>query len=84
MRETVVLLGVHGAGMTNMLFLPDGAPVIELLNDEHGDPCYFLLASCLGLPYFYAPAKGTNPEIGNQSDLAVDTLLLRQIMLAVL
>ena len=84
MRETAVFLGVHGAGMTNMLFLPEGARVVELLNEEHGDLCYFRLASCLGLPYFWAPGAGTHPELANQSDLVMDPGQLRKIVTAAL
>lgn len=84
MRETAVFLGVHGAGMTNMLFLPEGAHVVELLNEEHGDLCYFRLASCLGLPYFWAPGAGTHPELANQSDLVMDPGRLRKIVTAAL
>ena len=80
MRETAVLIGVHGAGMTNMLFLQEGMKVVEFLNDEHGDLCYFRLASCLGLPYFLVPCKGSNAALANQSDMLVDTAVLRQVM----
>lgn len=76
MQETVVFLGVHGAGMTNMLFLQQNAIVIELLNEEHGDLCYFRLASCLNLPYFWVPCPGLNEELANQSDIIVDLTLL--------
>ena len=51
MHETEVLLAVHGAGMTNILFLPGNAKVIEIHNREYGDPCYLRLASCLNLTY---------------------------------
>ncbi|RZK29307.1 MAG: glycosyltransferase family 61 protein, partial [Hymenobacter sp.] len=78
MHETAVFLGVHGAGMTNMLFLPSSASVIELLNETHGDLCYFRLASCLGLAYFWVPCAGTNQELANQADMVVNTELLMQ------
>lgn len=32
-REASVLFGIHGAGLTNLLFLPPGAVVIEVGND---------------------------------------------------
>ena len=80
MSETSVLLGMHGAGMTNMLFLPPGATVIEMLNADYGDPCYFRLASCLGVPYFCVPCAPTHPEQANQSNVAVEVALLRQVL----
>lgn len=82
MRETAIFLGVHGAGMTNMLFLPNGAQVIELLNEAHGDACYFRLASCLGLPYFLSPCVGINETLGNQSDMVANIDLLKQTLAA--
>lgn len=82
MRETAVFVGVHGAGMTNMLFLQNMAKVVELLNKEYGDLCYFRLASCLNLPYFWVPCTGTNSELANQSDMLVDVSLLKQALMA--
>ena len=84
MHETVVFLGVHGAGMTNMLFLQQKAKVIELLNEEYGDLCYFRLASCLTLPYFCVPCSGLNQELANQSNIIVNLKLLEQTIEVVL
>ena len=81
MQQTTIFLGVHGAGMTNMLFLQDGARVVELLNAENGDPCYLRLASCLGLAYVCVPCASTNPALANQSDMLVATDLLAQAVL---
>lgn len=80
MRHTAVFLGVHGAGMTNMLFLQDEAVVIELLNEVYGDLCYYRLASCLDLTYFCAPSSGINQHVANQSDIIVNVGLLRSIL----
>ena len=82
MRETGFFLGVHGAGMTNMLFLQEDAKVIELLNETYGDLCYFRLASCLGLPYFCAPCTGISQELANQSNMVIDIALLRELVMA--
>lgn len=49
-RNTDILLGVHGAGLTHMLFLPDWAAVFELYDCE--DPeCYRDLARLRGLKH---------------------------------
>jgi hypothetical protein len=84
MRETSVFIGVHGAGMTNILFLQSDAKVIELLNKDDGDLCYFRLASCLNLTYFWAPCTAINQELANQSDMVVNIELLRQTIVAAL
>ena len=79
MRETEVLLAVHGANMTNILFLPGTAKVIEIHNKEYSDPCYLRLASCLGLEYYICPCTGVDAKLGNQSDVVVDVALLQRI-----
>ena len=58
-----VLIGLHGAGLTNMLFLPPGAHVIEIRmrGDRHNN-CYFSMASALGLHYWYAFAEPDQQE----------------------
>lgn len=72
LNETSIFAGVHGANMTNLLFLPPGAAVIELLSAAHGDLCYFRLASCVDQPYYCVPCAPTHPELHNQSDLTVE------------
>ena len=79
MRETEVLLAVHGANMTNILFLPGTSRVIEIHNKNYSDPCYLRLASCLGLEFYICPCTGTDPSLGNQSDVVVDIKLLKCI-----
>lgn len=45
-----VFIGMHGAGLTHMIFLPDWASVFELFNC--GDLCYGDLARLRGVKYF--------------------------------
>ena len=49
-RNTDILVGIHGAGLTHMLFLPDWAAVFELYDCE--DPnCYKDLARLRGVKH---------------------------------
>lgn len=80
MRETTIFMGTHGASMTNLMFLPPEAKVIELLNRDNGDLCYFRLASCFSLPYFCVPCESTDSSLLNQSDLLVDIEELKNII----
>ncbi|CAH0603178.1 unnamed protein product [Chrysodeixis includens] len=49
-HNTDVLIGMHGAGLTHLLFLPDWAAVFEVYNCE--DPnCYLDLTRLRGLKY---------------------------------
>jgi len=70
----------HGAGLTNMLFLPPGSSVFELrkLGDSHNN-CYFALASALDLKYYYQLCKSENPnEDAFSADVYVDLALFRK------
>ncbi|XP_055851500.1 EGF domain-specific O-linked N-acetylglucosamine transferase [Episyrphus balteatus] len=49
-RNTDILIGMHGAGLTHLLFLPNWATIFELYNCE--DPnCYKDLARLRGVSY---------------------------------
>jgi len=48
------LVSNHGAGLTNMLFMREGGSVLELRHvSDYVNNCYFILASALGLKYYY-------------------------------
>ncbi len=65
-----ILLGCHGAGLTNMLFMRPGAVVVELQRRNSWPTCYFRLAHALGNQYFYLFCKH-EPE-HEQGDLTPD------------
>ena len=73
MSKTKVLAGLHGAGLTNMLFMPEGGHVVEIRRqgDSHNN-CFFAMASALGHNYFYSLAQsdsvGDVYEIHQTSD----------------
>ncbi|MDC0435342.1 glycosyltransferase family 61 protein, partial [bacterium] len=45
-----VVVGIHGAGMTNIVFCQKNAVVVEFYG-EHVAPCYWAISSLLGLMY---------------------------------
>lgn len=48
------LIGVHGAGLANMLWMKSGSKIVELKNkDDSYNNCYFSLASALHIKYYY-------------------------------
>lgn len=65
------LLGMHGAGLTHLLFLPDWATIFEIHNCEDKD-CYNDLARLRGVKYFtwenadkvYPQDEGKHPTLG--------------------
>jgi capsular polysaccharide biosynthesis protein len=47
-----MLLGPHGAGLSNLLFLPRGAHVAEIFPPRYGTSSFYVPAAVLGLRYF--------------------------------
>uniref|UniRef100_A0A8C9KZK6 EGF domain-specific O-linked N-acetylglucosamine transferase n=1 Tax=Panthera tigris altaica TaxID=74533 RepID=A0A8C9KZK6_PANTA len=70
-HNTDIFIGMHGAGLTHLLFLPDWAAVFELYNcgDER---CYLDLARLRGIHYItwrrqnkvFPQDKGHHPTLG--------------------
>ncbi|MDC3103216.1 glycosyltransferase family 61 protein [Acidimicrobiaceae bacterium] len=54
LKNCKVLGGVHGAGLTNMLFMPKNSKILEVRakNDDKNN-CFFSLASDLKMKYYY-------------------------------
>jgi Glycosyltransferase 61 len=73
MQGTKVLLGAHGAGLTNMLFMPAGSVVVEIRKegDSHNN-CFFSLASALGHRYYYVTAKCSLSKVDRYEYFAED------------
>jgi len=80
MSETKSVIGLHGAGLTNMLFMQSGGSILELRNegDSHNN-CYFSMASELGHDYFYHLNKG-NTDDTNKVDIIVDVQALTRTL----
>ena len=73
-----LLMSSHGAGLTNLLFMPPGASVLELRREgERERNWFFNLASAAGVQYFYqlcSPADGD----AHAGDLTADAGALRE------
>jgi len=86
LQDTAVLLGVHGGNMVNILFMPEGGKVIELMNKDYLNDAYYLLSSTIGLPYYSIPCVMADKRIDtsgdhivvNDADLVVDVKLLEE------
>lgn len=83
MRETRVLAGPHGAGLTNMLFCPPGAHIVELADLSFPNPNFYALACGLGHHYWILggePAGHGHPLARNfRIDIASLDALLEQL-----
>lgn len=76
MAETELLVCLHGAALTNMLFMQEGMKILELRNfNDSVTQCYFNLASALGLRYFYTLNKGDHKDT-IMTDFTIDVQAL--------
>ncbi|XP_014256588.1 EGF domain-specific O-linked N-acetylglucosamine transferase isoform X2 [Cimex lectularius] len=64
-----IFIGIHGAGLTHLLFLPDWAAVFEVYNCEDVN-CYFDLARLRGVKYF---TWKDNTKMYQQDEVKVNT-----------
>jgi capsular polysaccharide biosynthesis protein len=62
--HAAVVVGAHGAGLTNLVACQPGATLVELLPGEGPFHHYFLMASCLGVRHGHL--------IGHRPDPACD------------
>jgi capsular polysaccharide biosynthesis protein len=74
-RGCEVLLGIHGAGLANMLFLPEGSSVIEIRKESAEASCFLRMAHSVGIHYDFCLAKcepGSEGENEVFSDLYLE------------
>ena len=84
MKETAVLAGPHGAGLTNMLFMPGGSSVVEIADSGFPNPNFYATATALGHRYVLleAESEGDGPPL--ERDLRLDMARLDAVLPAVL
>jgi capsular polysaccharide biosynthesis protein len=77
-----VLMGVHGAGLTNMLACKSDCRIIELRGSQDTtNNCFFSLASALELDYYYFMTKENPTATDKVGNVDVDPVLLRDFLL---
>lgn len=47
-----IVVGVHGAALTNLVFCRTGTPALEIFGSEYVNPCYRNLCAAAGLRHF--------------------------------
>jgi capsular polysaccharide biosynthesis protein len=83
--EAEIVVGAHGAGLTNIAFCSPGATVIELFPADYVNVCYWALASTVeGLQYRYLVEETRGRPSRTQSrvasDITVDARRLLQLV----
>jgi capsular polysaccharide biosynthesis protein len=76
------LISVHGAGLTNMLFMHTNTRVMEIRRrDDLLNYCYFFMAHSLGLKYYYflADSAGISETVQSDQFLISNDLLLDRL-----
>lgn len=68
-RKAGLIVGPHGANLTNLVFAPEQGRVIEMLNPASGTLTYLAIARSLGLRYDYL--MGT-PATRDQMEWTID------------
>ena len=81
-KKTKLFISIHGAALTNMLFMKKSQDILEIRHPESVDQnCYFSLASALRHNYFYFLGtqinKDSNPHDGN---LKIDFELFENLL----
>jgi hypothetical protein len=73
--ETKFLVGMHGEGLTNMVFMPKGGKVMELrakTEETHIYNIFYVMASACSHDYYYGLGQGTH-QANKLSDLLLDS-----------
>ncbi len=75
-----VIAGIHGAGLSNLVFASPGARVIELYSPTHSVACYRNLAAAVGLVHVPVVGRtaGRPRKRSVEDDLWIDASQLRQ------
>ena len=67
-----VVVAPHGAGLSNVVFCPPGAIVIELFNRRYVHACYWMLCDVRGLDYRPVVERGEGDVCNDLAALTAD------------
>jgi len=83
--EASIITGPHGAGFVNMMFMHEGATVLEIHpRDQKINTCYFSMASAFNHSYFYMLAETASTTTPSHLDnMIVDPVKLQEQLEAV-
>lgn len=82
MSKSDFLIGMHGANLTNMIFMRNESVIIEFMNDKIFNSSYYQLSSSINMKYNYLsclPANKSTDE--NNDDLYIDLAALEELII---
>lgn len=78
-NSATIIVGLHGAGLTNMLFMTTGKAVIELRRENEDNFCFKYLAEALNMRYDFVECKNQGDDRYN-SDFSVNLAELKKMI----
>ncbi len=74
------ILGLHGAALSNMMWMKPSARVIEIRkHDEYKNNCYFILADAMNIRYYYFLAQADQEET-HEANFTVEVEKLEELL----
>ncbi len=73
--QAEVVAGPHGAGLTNILFAPEGCKVLELFQPSYILASTYKIATCLDQEYWFlvgSAAEAKTGDTANTTNLVID------------
>jgi hypothetical protein len=71
MAEAAAIASPHGAGLSNVIFAPASAGVLEFMDTRRPEPIYYALSATLGHNYYVLDADPVGGRPGGYCDLHV-------------
>ena len=79
-RNAKIVCGLHGAGLSNILFMPEGSQVIEIGSYGDPSPLFYSLANALTLDYWYVEATPDSDSSNGDADISVNISSLLNVL----
>ncbi len=80
MKQTAILAGPHGAGLTNMLFCPAGCRVLEIADLSFPNPNFYAIASAMKHRYWVLNSESVGDGHPLEKDLRADPAAADQVL----